>query len=81
MLLPVKRQTKLKSEPNCCHDVGEQANLLWHTDLHDHGQPENRSNLIAFMDDASRLIVGFSFLPNKTAQSTAAALKSALEAS
>jgi putative transposase len=59
-----------------CRYVARQANLIWHTDLHDHCyQGGEKRKLIAFLDDASRMIMGFRFLPNKSSQLTSEALK------
>jgi transposase InsO family protein len=56
-----------------CRYEACQANLIWHTDLH---QPHDGSDgyYIAFLDDASRRIMGLEYLERKTAASTALAL-------
>jgi transposase InsO family protein len=65
----------VKHAPYRCRYEAEQADLIWHTDLHDHGVDGERRKLIAFIDDASRLIHGFRFLPDKTSKSTSQALQ------
>jgi transposase InsO family protein len=62
-----------KEEPERCRYEACQVNLIWHTDLH---QPHDRSPgyYIAFLDDASRRIMGIEFLEHKHAAATAAAL-------
>jgi transposase InsO family protein len=59
-----------------CRYVAEFVNLFWHTDLHLY----KRTNqwLMAFLDDASRRIIAFAFLPDKSSESTAVVLLQAL---
>jgi transposase InsO family protein len=63
-------------EPPRCRYEACQANLIWHTDLH---QPHDAPGyMIAFLDDASRRIMGIEHLEHKSADQTAAALIRAL---
>jgi hypothetical protein len=48
--------------PRCRYEA-VQVNLIWHTDLHLHGGRW----IIAFIDDASRRVLGAAFLPDKHA--------------
>jgi transposase InsO family protein len=51
-----------------CKYVAEQVDLIWHTDIHFYG--EGNAPLIAFMDDASRQIVKWSWLDDKRSETT-----------
>jgi hypothetical protein len=54
LAIPITHR-KLKKDKYRCRYQAEQANLIWHCDIHDHGVAEERRKLIAFIDDASRL--------------------------
>jgi hypothetical protein len=60
------------------------VDYLWHTDLHQLSSTVDKQGnthilyMIAFMDDASRFITGYSLLRGKTAQTTAEALREVL---
>jgi hypothetical protein len=62
------------TEERCCYEA-QQANLIWHCDLHDHVSLGERKKMITFIDDASRMIMGYRFIPNKTSYETALALE------
>jgi hypothetical protein len=47
----------------CCRHEADQVNLIWHTDLHQFSG--DRSSLLVFFDDASRLLVGAEFLKDE----------------
>jgi hypothetical protein len=49
-----------------CRYEAVQVNLIWHTDLH-HYHPSGRL-IVAFIDDASRRIMGWALLDNKRAE-------------
>jgi hypothetical protein len=53
-----------------------QANLIWHTDLHDYDPPPEgpKQKLMAFLDDASRMNMGCDLFPCKASCLTARVL-------
>lgn len=59
--------------PRCRYEAG-QVNLIWHTDLHQYSK--TKEWLMAVIDDASRRIMGWGFVPDKSARSTREVLKS-----
>jgi hypothetical protein len=63
--------------PRCRYEAS-QVNLIWHTDLHLY-RPSHRL-MIAFLDDASRRVMGWSFLTDKKATSTRDVLRKTMEA-
>jgi hypothetical protein len=52
------------------------VNLIWHTDLHLYSV--THTWIIAFIDDCSRRIMGWEFLPDKSSEATAAVLERVL---
>ena len=71
-------------EPDNVHDlrfVAPFVNQIWHTDLHylEKKEGDEQRYLISFIDDRSRKILYFEVLDDKTAQSTSAALKRAID--
>ena len=71
-------------KPDDAHDlrfVAPFVNQIWHTDLHylEKREGDEQKYLISFIDDRSRKIIYFEVLDDKTAQSTSAALKNAID--
>jgi hypothetical protein len=62
-----------------CRYEADQRDLIWHADIHywDH-DPTGRKYLLAFIDDASRKIMGYSMLDDKSSKSAATALQRVL---
>jgi hypothetical protein len=71
------RLEELDVEPVRCRYEACQANLIWHTDLHQ-AHDGTRGYYIAFLDDASRRIMGLEYLDRNTATKTAVALLNAI---
>jgi hypothetical protein len=67
-----ERKPKVKV-PQRCRYEGDYLNLIWHIDLH-HGDW-----IIGWIDDRSRMCLGFRFLPNKISAEIAKALSELLE--
>jgi transposase InsO family protein len=66
-----KFRTERAKQERCQYEA-EQRDLIWHTDLHEiQITDEGRKYLIALIDDASRLIVGWKLLNGKHAYRTA----------
>jgi transposase InsO family protein len=72
--IPVRHREKESAKRPRCRFEAQEANLIWHVDLHDHGPISHRQKLIAFMDDASRFVLGVRFLADKSSGQTAYAL-------
>lgn len=77
----LKYKIEKKKPDNRCRYVACNPNLIWHTDLHDWFKEDSnhKEYLIAFIDDYSRKVIHFDFLPNKTAINTTNFLNHALE--
>jgi hypothetical protein len=65
-------------EPPRCRHEEHQVNLIWHTDLHLYSSSHRW--MIAFLDDASRRVMGWSFPTDKKATSTRDVLRKTMEA-
>jgi transposase InsO family protein len=71
------RVTEDEPETPRCRYEASQVNLIWHTDLHLYSLTHEW--MIAFIDDASRRLMGWAFLTDKKAISTRAVLETTID--
>jgi hypothetical protein len=83
LLHPEPRRRPAPLDQHLRHFDAKYVDYLWHTDLHQltsSTDAQGLSYIIAFIDDASRYLMGYEIITDKTAQTAARVLQSILEA-